>query len=237
MLQPVKQLDDFPTLNVIAHMRNDQANVALADHLQSGTAVAHNLQFTTTGGSNDFQYSFGDCPIRAHKEYGRNVHDSLRPAVHHRNNERVQLGNSRWLLQSVNLEVFYNATTVSVSQYMLATNDDPATDWVNLPYTVAAGERVILVDSDIDQADIQTIRAYGGASACVLIRTNQTTLIGSGDRLSDTRANLQDGDWTWSHTPPTTPANTTAGKPPAIDWPADTTRARASRSPTRVRAP
>lgn len=102
---------------------------------------------------------------------------------------------------TANLEVVYNSTTVTVSQYMLASNNNPATDWVDLPYTVPAGEKVILVDSDIEQADINTIRGWDGGTACVLIRTNQGTLIGSGDRLDDTQAYLQEGGWRWSRTP------------------------------------
>jgi len=114
---------------------------------------------------------------------------------------------------TANLQVVYNTTTVTVSQYMLSSNNDPSTDWVDLPYTVAAGEKVILVDSDIEQADINTIRGWDSGAACVLIRTNQTTLIGSGDRLDETQAYLQEGAWRWSHTPelPTSLSSTYSG--------------------------
>ncbi|PKK88835.1 MAG: hypothetical protein CVV64_16970, partial [Candidatus Wallbacteria bacterium HGW-Wallbacteria-1] len=118
------------------------------------------------------------------------------------NLDYIEIHNSGGTAVNVTADLkIVGASTFSITDYMLANEDNEATQWKALPVSLPAGGYAIVVDKDILQANIQAIRAFGGASPCILLRSDQTALIGGGDRLFDTQAYLNNGTFNWSRTP------------------------------------
>jgi len=89
-------------------------------------------------------------------------------------------------------------TTVTLAQY--GTGDDPAAYTTFTSLSLAPGEVILVVESDVTIANIQSIKGYGVPADVKFFISSESTLIGTGDRLSDNPAKLKSGSQEWSLT-------------------------------------
>lgn len=68
---------------------------------------------------------------------------------------------------------------------------------------ISSQEIFLVMDGDAEDSDLEQVRAFNGFTGKILL-SSESTLIGSGDRLSDNPAKLCNGDCSreWSVTPP-----------------------------------
>ncbi|MEQ9364402.1 MAG: lamin tail domain-containing protein, partial [Leptospirales bacterium] len=90
-----------------------------------------------------------------------------------------------------NLRVnFGGGTSASVTAYLNNGEGDPANQIaIGGGVSIAPGEIILVVDSDVAIADITTIRGYNGFTGKIFL-SDETTLIGGSDRLDDAQAAL-----------------------------------------------
>lgn len=87
-------------------------------------------------------------------------------------------------------------TTITLTKY--GTGDDPASYAAFTSLSLAAGEVIMIVESDITTANIQAI---GVPTGIKIFLSDQTKLIGSNKKLHENPAKLKSGVHEWSQTP------------------------------------
>jgi len=93
-------------------------------------------------------------------------------------------------------------TIVNLTDYLNNSEGNPANKITTTSgVTINAGEIFIVVEKDVSEANITTLRGYSSFTGKIFLST-ETTLIGTSKRLSDNFAILEDGaSNTWSKTP------------------------------------
>ena len=104
-----------------------------------------------------------------------------------------------------NLRVVFGTgagTSATLTAYLPDGVNDPGTGSLSLSsgVSIAPGELFLIVDSDVAVGDITTLRGFNGFTGKIFLST-ESTLIGTGDRLSDNQAYLSNGLVNWSQTP------------------------------------
>jgi len=90
-------------------------------------------------------------------------------------------------------------TSVTLTKY--GTGDDPAAYTTFTSLSLAPGEVILVIESDVTIANIQTIKGYGVPTDTKFFVSTESTLIGSNDRLGQSQAKLKQASSEWSLTP------------------------------------
>lgn len=109
-----------------------------------------------------------------------------------------------------NLRINFAANVVALTAYLNDGEGDPANQIaIGGGVSIAPGEIILVVDSDVGIANITTIRGYNGFTGKIFL-SDDSTLISGTQRLDDNQASLSNGAQTWSQTPfPFTPGGST----------------------------
>lgn len=112
-----------------------------------------------------------------------------------------------------NLRVIFGAaagTSAMLTAYLNNGEGDPANQIaIGGGVSIAPGEIVLIVESDVTIANITSIRGFDTFTGKIFLST-ESTLIGTNDRLDDNQASLSNGLVSWSQTPfPFTPGTST----------------------------
>lgn len=103
---------------------------------------------------------------------------------------------------SLRLVLSYDNSLLSLTHW--GTNSDPALFTpIGSGVSIAPGEIVLVVESDLSIANITKLRGWGLPETCKIFLSTATTLVGTGDLLSQNRIWLtnNDGNPAWSITP------------------------------------
>jgi hypothetical protein len=105
------------------------------------------------------------------------------------------------VLVDSNLRInFGGGTSASLTAYLNDGEGDPGNSIaLGAGVSIAPGEIILVVDSDVAIANITTIRGYNGFTGKIFL-SDESTLIGTNDRLDDNQASLSNGAQTWSQT-------------------------------------
>ena len=105
--------------------------------------------------------------------------------------------------------ILIGTTEISLSKYGTTSN---VSIFASIPtsggVSIAPDEVILVVDSDVTAANLNTIIGWGVPVGTKFFTSSESTLLGTtGDRLDDNRAFLKSGSYEWSHTdrPPLQP--------------------------------
>jgi len=120
------------------------------------------------------------------------------------NVDYIELWNSGSQSLSItrDFRILIGTTEISLSKYGTSSN---VSIFASIPtsggVSIAPDEVILVVDSDVTAANLNTIIGWGVPVGTKFFTSSESTLLGTGDRLDDNRAFLKSGSYEWSHTP------------------------------------